>query len=141
MESRFRIPRQQSRLSRVRFFASTENTPCEYSNPRPGRTTRMQSCLSELPLSGCGRLEHGHDAGVIQIAGRDTFEMRTDAAQFGSHEAVHKMQTPVEPGKHFVLDLVVNRQGDLRAVRPNLSEISDAHQSNIAAHRLECILV
>ena len=92
-------------------------------------------------MSGCGRLEHRHHARVIQIAGRDTFEMRADAAQFGSHEAVYKMQTPVEPSEHFVLDLVVNRQGDLRAVRPNLSEINDAHEGNIAAHRLECILV
>src|SRR5881397_926839 len=105
-------------------------------NRSPVSITRVR----ELPLSGCGRLEHGHDARVIQIARRDAFEMRADAAQFRSHEAVHKMQTPVEPGKQFVLDLVVNRQRDLRAVCPNLSEINDAHEGNIPTHRLERIL-
>jgi len=91
--------------------------------------------------SGWGRLEHGHNARVIQITGRNAFEMRTDAAQFRSHEAVHKMQTPVEPGEQFVLDLVVNRERDLRAVWTNLSEINDAHQGNVAAYGFECVLV
>ena len=86
-------------------------------------------------------MEHGHDARVIQIAGRDPFEMRTDAAQFRSQEAVHKMQAPVEPGKQWVLDLVVNRKRDLRTVCPNLSEINDAHEGNVAAHGLERILL
>src|SRR5437773_8116636 len=146
MEQRFTIPRQRSLSNRARFFASTENTPFG-SHSRPTYNKRAMQVLPAAWLfevasfSGGGRLEHGQNARVIQVAGRDAFEMRTDAAQFGSHEAVHKMQTPVEPGKHFVLDLVVNRQGDLRAVRPNLSEINDAHQGNIAAHRLECILV
>jgi len=80
-----------------------------------------------LPISGGGRLEYWQDALVIQIAGRDAFEMRADAAQFGSQKAVHKMQTPVEPGEQFVLDLVVNGKRHLRAVRANLSKIDDAH--------------
>ena len=92
-------------------------------------------------FSGGGRLEHGQNARVIQVAGRDAFEMRTDAAQFGSHEAVDEIQTPVEPGEQFVLDLVVNRERDLRAARANLSEINDAHHCNVPAHGLERILV
>src|SRR6266542_1169695 len=143
MESRFKIPRQQSHLSRDRFFASTENTPCECSNPRCEiGAPRICSCWrSELRLSGCSRLEQGHDALAIQIAGRDAFEMRANTAQFRSHEAIHKMQTPVEPREQFVLDLVVNRQRDLRAVRPNVSEINDTHEGNIPSRRLERILV
>ena len=86
-------------------------------------------------------MEHGHNARVIQIARRDAFEVRTDAAQFRSHEAVHKMQTPVEPGEQFVLDLVVNRERDLRAVWTNLSEINKAHKGNVTARRFERILV
>ena len=92
-------------------------------------------------FSGGGRLEHGQNARVIQVAGRDAFEMRTDAAQFGSHEAVDEIQTPVEPGEQFVLDLVVNRERDLRAARANLSEINDAHQGNVSARGFERILV
>src|SRR5438094_4885903 len=137
MELKFRIPRQQSRSSRARSFASTENTPCEYANPWRVGARGYSRCCPSFVCSGCGCLEHGHDARVIQIARRDAFEMRADAAQFRSHEAVHKMQTPVEPGKQFVLDLVVNRQRDLRAVCPNLSEINDAHEGNIPTHRLE----
>ena len=91
--------------------------------------------------SGWGRLEHGHNARVIQITGRNAFEMRTDAAQFRSHEAVHKMQTPVEPGEQFVLDFVVNRERDLRALWSNLSEINNAHKGNITARRFERILL
>jgi len=97
--------------------------------------------LGSSASSGCGRLEHGHDARVIQIADRDAFEMRADAAQFRSHEAVHKMQTPVEPREQFVLDLVVNRERDLSAIWPDLSEINDAHKGNVPAHGLEGILV
>jgi len=92
-------------------------------------------------FSGGGRLEHWQNARVIQVAGRNAFEMRTDAAQFGSHEAVDEMQTPVEPGEQSVFDLVVNRERDLRAVRANLSEINDAHHGNVPAHGLERILV
>src|SRR5947207_12938069 len=92
MEARFRIPRQQSRLSLARFFVSTGNTLYEYSNPRYGigAPVFVRRGGSELVLSGCRRLEHGHDARVIQIAGSNPFEMRADAAQFGSQEAVHK---------------------------------------------------
>ena len=78
---------------------------------------------------------------MIQIASRDAFEMRAYAAQFGSHKAVHKVQTPVEPGEQFVLDLVVNGERDLGAVRANLSEINDAHKGNVTARRFERILV
>jgi hypothetical protein len=44
MESRFKIPGRQSRLSQARFFASTENTPCEYSNPQ------LQAMMSAAQL-------------------------------------------------------------------------------------------
>src|SRR2546429_9326423 len=110
MEARFRIPRQQSRLSLARFFVSTGNTLYEYSNPRYGigAPVFVRRGGSELVLSGCRCFEHGPDARVIQIAGRNSLEKRADAGQFGSHEAVHQMQTPIEPSKHWGLDLVVN---------------------------------
>src|SRR5260370_19440670 len=92
-----------------------------------------------LPISGWSRLEHGHNARLIQIACRDAFEMRTDAAQFRSHETVHEMQTPVEPREQFVLHLVVNLEGDLRAVCTNLSEINNPHKGNVASRRFERI--
>jgi hypothetical protein len=50
------------------------------------------------------------------------------------------MQTPVEPGEQFVLNLVVNGERDLCAVWTNFSEINDAHQSSIPAHGLKRIL-
>jgi len=86
-------------------------------------------------------LEYRQNSRVIQIAGRDTFEMRTDAAQFRSDEAVHEMQTPIEPGKQFILDLVMKRERDLGAVWPNLGEINDAHQGDVPARGFERILL
>ena len=67
--------------------------------------------------------------------------MRADAAQLGSHKAVHKMQTAIQPGEKFIFDFVVDRERDLGAVWPDLSEINDAHERNVSTHRLERILV
>ena len=67
--------------------------------------------------------------------------MRPDAAQLGIHKAVHKMQTAVEPGEKFVFDFVVDGERHLGAVRPDLSEINDAHQADVSADGLERILV
>jgi len=97
--------------------------------------------LSTSVSSSSGRLEYGHNTRVIEIACCDAFKMRTDAAQFGGHETVHEMQTAVEPGEQFVLDLVVNRERDLGAIWTNLREINNAHQSNVTAHRFERVLV
>ena len=47
------------------------------------------------------------------------------------------MQTPIKPGKQLVLDLVVHSQGNFRAVRPDLREIGQAHQLNVAAYRFK----
>jgi hypothetical protein len=66
--------------------------------------------------------------------------MRADAAQLGVHKAVHKMKTAIQPSEKFVFDFVVDRERDLGAVRPDLSEINDAHQGNVSANRLERIL-
>ena len=67
--------------------------------------------------------------------------MRADAAQLGCHKAVHKMQTAIQPGEKFIFDFVVDRERDLGALRPDLSEINDAHQANVSADGLERILV
>ena len=66
--------------------------------------------------------------------------MRADAAQLGCHKAVHKMQTAIQPGEKFIFDFVVDRERDLGAVRPDLSEINDAHEANVSTNGLECIL-
>src|SRR5438093_12243373 len=66
--------------------------------------------------------------------------MRTDAAQLGSHKAVHKVQTAVQPCKELVFDFVMDRERDLGALRPDLSEINDAHHGNVSAYGLERIL-
>ena len=63
--------------------------------------------------------------------------MRADAAQLGSHKAIHKMQTPIQPGEKFVLNFVVDRKRDLGAVRPDLSEINDAQEANVSTNGLE----
>ncbi len=67
--------------------------------------------------------------------------MRADAAQLGCHKAVHKMQTPIQTGEKFIFDFVVDRERDLGAVRPDLSEINDAHEGNVSTDGLERILV
>src|SRR5438034_8452526 len=131
MEQRFTIPRQRSLSNRARFFASTENTPFG-SHSRPTYNKRAMQVLpaawpfEAASFSGGGRLEHWQNARVIQVAGRNAFEMRTDAAQFGSHEAVDEMQTPVEPGEQSVFDLVVNRERDLRADRKS-TRLNSSH--------------
>ena len=66
--------------------------------------------------------------------------MRTDASQFGVHKAVHKMQTTIQPGEKFIFNFVVDRECHLSALRPDLSEINDAHQANVSADGLERIL-
>src|SRR5207237_9699682 len=71
----------------------------------------------------------------------DPLEMREDTSQLGSHKAVHKMQTSIQPGEKFVFDFVVDGKRDLGAVRPNLCEINDAHEGNVSTHGLERILV
>ena len=55
------------------------------------------------------------------------------------HKAVHEMQTAVQPGEQFILDLVVDRERDLGAVRPDFGEIDDAHEVNVSTHGLERI--
>src|SRR6266567_1141667 len=92
-------------------------------------------------LLGCGRVEHRHDARVFEIARRDAFEMRADAAQFGSHKTVHKMQAPIQPRKQLVLDLVVDRKRDLGAVWPNLSKINNTRQGDVPAYGFERVLI
>lgn len=79
------------------------------------------------------RLENGQDARALQIAGPDPFEMRADAAQLGVHKAVHKMKTAIQPGEKLVFDFVMDRERNLSAVRPDLGEINDAHETDISA--------
>ena len=78
---------------------------------------------------------------MIQVAGRDSFEVRTDTAQFGSHKTVHEVQAAIQPGKELILDVIVNRERNFGAIWPNLSEINDPHQCDISAHGLEGVLV
>jgi len=92
-------------------------------------------------LSGVSRSEHRHNTRALQVAGPDAFEMCADAAQFGSYKAVHKMQTTVQPCEQFIFDFIVDRQRDLGALGPDLSEISDAHDGNVPAHGFKRILV
>src|SRR5439155_7005178 len=105
MEQRFTIPRQRSLSNRARFFASTENTPFG-SHSRPTYNKRAMQVLPAVWLfdvasfSGGGRLEHGQNARVIQVAGRNASEMGADAAHVGSHVAVNKIQTPAESCVH-----------------------------------------
>ena len=95
----------------------------------------------KLLRSSCSRLEHWQNRRTLKIACGDSFEVRADAAQFGSHKRIDKTQAPVEPGKQLVPDLVVNCKRDLRAVWPDLSEVNDSHQVNIPAHGLKRILI
>src|SRR5205814_10584945 len=67
--------------------------------------------------------------------------MRADASQFGVHKAVHKMQTAIKPREKFVFELVVDRECDLRAVRSDVIEITDAQEGQVSTHALERILV
>ena len=96
---------------------------------------------SILLRSSCSRLEHRQNRRTLKIVRGDSFEVRADAAQFGSHKRIDKTQAPVEPGKQLVPDLVVNCKRDLRAVWPNLSEVNDSHQVDIPAHGLKRILI
>src|SRR5262245_26039185 len=135
------IPRQKSPFARARFFASIENTPCEYASPGDPKSRSLMICaVANAVLSGVGRLQYRHDGCAIQVTLPDAFEMRADTAQLRSHKAVHEMQTPVQPGEQFVFDVVMDRKRDLSALGPNLSEIDDAHHGNVPAHGLERIL-
>src|SRR4029450_9496616 len=91
-------------------------------------------------LSGGNSLEHRQNARMIQVTGRDAFEVRTDTAQFGSHKTVHEVQAAIQPGKELILDVIVNGECDFGAIWPNLSEINDPHQRDISAHRLGAVL-
>jgi hypothetical protein len=44
-------------------------------------------------------LEHRQNARMIQVTGRDAFEVCTDTAQFGSHKTVHEMKAAIQPRK------------------------------------------
>jgi hypothetical protein len=94
-----------------------------------------------LVLSGGSRLEHGQNARMLEVAGGDTFEVRTNTAQLGRYKAIYEMQASIQPGKQLVFNLVVNGQSHFSAVWPNLGKINDAHQRNISAYGLECILI
>src|SRR5204862_3035332 len=142
MEQRLRTQRLESGLNRARSFAWTANTQCEYAEAGTEIAAKVNFAACWIFVcSGRGRLKHGQNARVIQITGRDSFEMRADAAQFGSDKAINKMQTPVEPGKKLVLDLVVNSECDLSAVGTDLSKVDNAHKGDIPSHGLERILL
>ena len=93
----------------------------------------------KLLRSSCSRLEHRQNRRTLKIVRGDSFEMRADAAQFGSQKRIDKTQAAVEQGKQLVLDLVVNCKRNLRASWPNLSEVNDSHQVDIPAHGLKRI--
>ena len=86
-------------------------------------------------------MEHRQSWCILKVARRDSFEVRANAAQFGSHKGIDKVQAPVEPGQQLVSDLVVNCKRDLRAVWPDLSEINDSRQINVPARGFKRVLV
>jgi hypothetical protein len=67
--------------------------------------------------------------------------MRADAAQFRGHEAVHETQTPVQPRKKLVFDVVVDRERDFSAAWPNFSKIDDSHDGDVPTNGFERVLV
>lgn len=95
----------------------------------------------KLLCSSCSRLEHWHNRRTLKTACGDSFEVRADAAQFGSHKRVDKTRAPVEPGKELVPDLVVSCERDLRAVWPDLSEVNDSHQVNVPTRGFKRVLI
>lgn len=80
-----------------------------------------------------GRFQHRHDWHALGVGGGDAFEVRPDAAQLRVNERVDEMQVSIEPGKQAVLDLVMDRDRDLGAVRPDLGEIDQADDFDITA--------
>ncbi|PYL26697.1 MAG: hypothetical protein DMF37_01125 [Verrucomicrobia bacterium] len=78
---------------------------------------------------------------MFKVAGRDAFEVRADAPQFGSDETIYKMQAPIKPAEQLVPYLIVNRKRDLGAIWSNFSKINDAYQGNIPAYGLEGVLI
>jgi hypothetical protein len=95
----------------------------------------------KLLCSSGSRLKHRHNRRTLKIACGDSFEVRADAAQFGSHKRIDKTRAPVEPGKQLVPDLVVNSKRDLRAVWPDLSEVNDSHQANVPTRGFKRVLI
>jgi hypothetical protein len=86
---------------------------------------------------GCGRLEDRHHRGPFHHRSRDSFEMRTQAAQLGGYKRIDEVEATIEPGKQLVLDVVMHRQGHFGAVRADLREINQTHEINISAGRFE----
>ena len=92
------------------------------------KSTSASRFLQTFALSGRSRLEHGQNARMLEVAGCDPFEVRTNTAQFGRHKAVHKMQAPIQPGKQLVLN-PRNEPPRVTSVQfgLNLGEINNAH--------------
>ena len=51
------------------------------------------------------------------------------------------METTIEPGEEFVLNFVMHRQSDLRALRSNFRKFDKAHQIEISTERFKSKLV
>jgi hypothetical protein len=77
---------------------------------------------------------------MLEVARCNPLEMRANAAQLCCHKAIEKMQPPIQPGKQRILDLIVDRECDLSAVRPNFSEINDPIKL-ISTHGLKSVLI
>ena len=106
-----------------------------------GGVNSASAVLQMSVLSGRSRLEHRQNATVVEVTRSDAFKVRADTAQFGSHKTVHEVQAAIQPGEQLVLDVIVNRERDFSAVWPNLGEINNAHQRNIATDGFERVLI
>src|SRR5438067_1445599 len=136
-----------SRSSLARFFASTRPTRCAFPSATSVQTKerevpriRALRLRTAVPLCRC-RLKHRKHRRTLHDGRRDPFEMGSDAPQLRSHERIHKMKSPVQPGKKFTLDLVMQCQSHLRAARPDFGELHQPHHVQVSAGRFKRELI
>src|SRR5438045_545051 len=78
--------------------------------------------ISTLLSGGC-RFEHCQQRRPLHIRRGDAFEMSPNTTQFRIHERINEVKPSIQPGEQLVLDLILHRQRDFGAVRPNLREV------------------
>src|ERR1700730_8827149 len=67
--------------------------------------------------------------------------MSTNASKLRSDKRVHEMKSAIQPSEQFVLDLVMQRERDFRAVRPDLGELRQSHHVQISPRGLKRHLI
>ena len=87
------------------------------------------------------RLVHRKHRDTLDDRCSDPFEMRANAPQLRSDKCVYEMKPAIQPGEQLVLDFIMQRKRDFRTVRPDFSELRQAHHVQISTRGLKRHLI